>query len=252
MRFVRVSVGQVIAVAAWIALLPSSVAGQASLPRTADGKPDLQGIWQAVNAAAWDLRDHVGRLGVPAGQSVIQGDGIPYQSWAQEKQRENFSNRATADPEAKCYLPGVPRATYLGLPFQIAQTPKYISILYEYGHAYRIIHMNGTKHPDASIDFWMGDSRGRWDGDTLVVDVTNFNGETWLDRAGNLHSNALHVVERYTLITPDHIDYEATLEDPKVFTRPWTITMPLYRRKERNVQILEYECPAYLADEGGR
>lgn len=242
--------GQALAMAVCVALLTRVASAQSGLPRTPDGKPDLQGIWQAVNTAAWDLRDHGARLGAPAGQGVIDGGEIPYQPWALEKQRENFANRAKADPEAKCYQPGVPRATYMGLPFQIAQTPKFISILYEYVHTYRIVHMGG-KRPD-EYQVWMGDSRGRWEGDTLVVDVANMTGQTWLDRAGNFHSDALHVVERYTLITPDHIDYEATLEDSKVFTRPWKIRMPLYRRKERNAQLLEYECYAYLGEEGGR
>lgn len=252
MKGARIVLAAVACLAVVTLLSPGIALGQTSWtpPRTRDGKADLQGIWQAVNAAAWNLEEHAGSLGVPAGRTVVDGGEIPYQPWARERQRENFANRTNADPEASCFLPGVPRATYLGLPFQIFQTPQFVSILYEYGHAYRVIHMDGSQHPEG-IDFWMGDSRGHWDGDTLVVDVANFNGQTWLDRAGNFHSEALRVVERYTPIGPDHIQYEATLTDPKVYTRPWKMSMVLYRRKDPNVQILEYECPAYLEDARG-
>jgi hypothetical protein len=160
---------------------------------------------------------------------------------AAARQRDNYANRGTLDPEARCSLPGVPRATYLGFPFQIVQTPTQTSILYEYAHTLRNIFMN-SQHPKGPIEWWMGDSRGRWDGDTLVVDVVHFNDQTWFDRAGNHHSEQLHVVERYTLVSANHINYEATIEDPKVFTQPWTMRMPLYRRLDANMQILEYEC----------
>jgi len=230
----------------------SAAAGQsaAPIPRAADGKPDLSGLWQVMNTAAWDLQDHPARLGVPAGQGVVEGNEIPYQPWALEKKQDNFANRATADPESRCYLPGVPRATYLGLPFQILQGPGGLVIAYEYAHAVRRIYMD-SPHPRGPIEWWMGDSRGRWEGDALVVDVVHFTDRTWLDRAGNFHSELLHVIERYTPIGPDHIQYEATIEDPKVFTRPWTISMPLYRRKEPRVQLLEYECYSYAYDEQG-
>ena len=142
---------------------------------------------------------------MPAGQGVVEGNEIPYQPWALAKKQENFENRATADPETKCYLPGVPRITYMPYPFQIFQTPDYIAILYEYVHAARHIYMDGSPHPEGPIDWWMGDSRGRWEGDTLVVDVVHFNDQTWFDRAGNFHSEALHVVERYTPTGPDHM-----------------------------------------------
>ena len=218
--------------------------------QTADGKPDFSGIWQALNTAAWDLQDHSAQLDFPAGQSVVEGNEIPYQAWALAKKRENFANRKTADQsEANCYLPGVPRATYMPFPFEITQTPKLIAIAYEFAHALRAIPMDGSPHPDGLPDTWMGDSRGRWEGNTLVVDVANFNDQTWFDRAGNFHSDALHVVERYMLAGPDHILYEASIEDPKVFTRPWKISMPLYRRIEKNVKLLEYECVYYLQEE---
>ena len=220
-------------------------AGQApatAIPRTADGKPDFSGIWQTMNSAAWNVEDHSASPGVPAGQGVVQGGAIPYSPAALAKRNDNFKNRATADPETKCYLLGVPRITYAGFPFQIIQQPAQLTVLYEWAHATRVIYTNGTPHPPGHIDWWMGDSRGRWDGDTLVVDVVHFGGETWLDRAGNYHSDALHVVERYTPLDADHINYEATLEDPKVFARPWAMSMILYRHRERNVQLLDYEC----------
>ena len=223
-----------------LALAPGPAAGQ-TLPRTADGKPDLSGIWQALNAAAWNILPHPAEAGVPAGLGVVDGDTIPYTPAAAARQRENYANRVTLDPETKCWLPGVPRATYMGFPFQVVQTPNQTSILYEYAHTVRNIFMN-SQHPKGPIEWWMGDSRGRWEGDTLVVDVVHFNDQTWFDRAGNHHSNQLHVIERYTLMSANHINYEVTVEDPNVFTRPWTMRMPLYRRLDMNMQILDYEC----------
>ena len=184
------------ATVAILALAPAPAAGQ-TLPRTADGKPDLSGIWQAVNSAAWNILPHPADPDVPAGLGVVEGNEIPYTPSAAAKQRDNYANRATLDPETKCWLPGVPRATYMGFPFQIVQTPNQVSILYEYAHATRHIFMN-SPHPKGPIEWWMGDSRGTWQGDTLVVDVVHFNDQTWFDRAGNHHSEMLHVVERYT------------------------------------------------------
>ena len=221
----------------------------AALAGAAQNKPDFSGIWQAVNTAAWDLQDHTGALGLPPGQGVVEGSDIPYQPAAAAKKQQNFANRRTADPtEANCFLPGVPRATYMPYPFEIVQTPKLIAITYEFAHALRTIPMDGSAHSDLT-DTWMGDSRGRWEGNTLVVDVTNFNDQTWFDGAGNFHSDALHVVERYTLTDHDHIQYEATIQDPKVFTRPWKISMPLYRVLDKNAKLLEYECVYYLQEE---
>jgi hypothetical protein len=223
-------------------------------PRTADGTPDLQGIWQVRNtSAAFDLQDHSGALGIPAGRSVIVDplDGkIPYKPEALAKRQENFKNRDTADTLNKCYMPGVPRITYLDFPFQIFQTPKYTLIAYEYIHIYRTIFTNGSPHIDG-LDFWLGDPRGHWDGDTLVVDVTDFNDQSWFDASGDYHSDKLHVVERYTRTGPDTLRYEATIEDPEVFTRAWKISLPLYRHTEPNFRILEYECQAY-ADEAAK
>ena len=221
-----------------------AASGAYTPPRTSDGQPDLQGIWQVVNAAAWDIQDHHAQLDVPAGRGVVEGNDIPYQPWALAKKQENLRNRATADPETQCYLPGVPRITYMPYPFQIVQTADKVTILYEYIHTTRHIYVNGTQHPRGPIEWWMGDSRGRWEGNTLVVDTVHFTDQTWFDRAGNFHSEALHVIERYAPITPYHINYEVTIEDPKVFTRPWKMSMPLYRRMERNAEMLEYECYA--------
>jgi hypothetical protein len=216
-----------------------------TLPRTPDGKPDLSGIWQVMNTAAWDIQDHTAQKGMPAGVGVVVGNEIPYKPEALAKKRENSANRATADPESKCYLPGVPRIMYMPYPFQIFQKPDQITVLFEYVHATRAIYTNGTQHPPGHIDWWMGDSRGRWEGDTLVVDVVHFNDQTWFDRAGNFHSEQLHLVERFTPLDRDHITYEVTVEDPKVFTAPWRMSMILYRHREPSAQILEYECFAF-------
>ena len=216
-------------------------------PRTADGTPDLQGIWQVKNtSAAFDLQTHAASKGVPAGKSVIidPADGkIPYKPDALAKRQANFKDRETADTLNKCFMPGVPRITYLNYPFQIFQTPKYTLIAYQYIHIYRTIYTNNTPHIDG-LDFWLGDSRGHWEGDTLVVDITDFNDQTWFDAAGDYHSGKLHVVERYTRTGADSMTYEATIEDPDVFTRPWKISAPLYRHTEPNFRLLEYECQA--------
>jgi hypothetical protein len=235
-------------IAAWLFLSVAPAAAQ--IPRTADGKPDLSGIWQAVGTAHWDLEDHapqapaiyqMGAVGaVPGGRGVVQGGAIPYQPWAAEKKQMNFANRLAEDPEIKCYMPGVPRATYLPFPFQIVQTQRDIFIAYEFANADRKINLGEpTEFPYGT---WMGWSNGRWDGDTLVVDVTGLNGMSWLDRAGNFTSEEAHVVERYTPIDRDHLRYEVTIEDPTVFTRPWTISMPLYRRIDDNAQLVEFRC----------
>jgi len=232
-----------IVAAALVAIAPLGAAAQ-SLPRVSDGKPDLSGIWQAVNSAAWNILPHSAEPGVPGGLGVVEGNEIPYTPAAAARQRDNYANRATLDPETQCYLPGVPRATYMGLPFQIVHTPAQVTLLYEYDHTVRNVFMN-SPHPRGPIEFWMGDSRGSWDGDTLVVDVVHFNDRTWFDRAGNHHSEALHVIERYTLVARDHINYEATIEDPKVFTRQWKMSMPLYRRLDRDMRLLDYECVSF-------
>jgi hypothetical protein len=244
---------------------PPAYAQNNAIPRTSwDGKPDLNGIWQTLSTANWDLEDHEGGpspvfvTGVWGarlpGLSVVEGGTIPYKPEALAKRDENRRNalpgkpgrHLSADPELNCFLPGVPRATYLPYPFQILQSPGRMWMVYQFSYARREIFMNGTSEPP--IDSWMGWSNARWDGDTLVVDVKGFNGQTWFDRAGNYHTNALHVVERYRMIDRDHIQYEATIEDPNVFTRPWTISLPLYRRIEKNVQLLQFRCQEYVEE----
>ena len=197
-----------------------------------------------MNTASWNIQAHAASPDGPGGPGVVVGNEIPYQPWALAKKKENYEKRATLDPETKCYLPGLPRLMYMPFPFQIVQTPDEVMMLHEYVHTVRYIFMKG-EHPEGPIDWWLGDARGRWEGDTLVVDVVHFNDQTWFDRAGNHHSEALHVIERYTPIDRDHLTYEVTIEDPKVFTRMWKMSMPLYRRIERNMQILEYECAAF-------
>ncbi len=225
-------------------------------PRTADGKPNLNGIWQALNAAGYDIQDHAagpgpvvatGALGAMAGGlGVVEGNEIPYQPWALARRKENFENRLTLDPAVKCYMPGVPRATYMPFPFQIIQTAGHVLIAYEFAGATRTIYMNSKE--EAPIDTWMGWSQGHWDGETLVVDVTSLIDQTWFDMSGNFHSDALHVVERYTPTGPDHLLYEATIEDPKVFTRSWKIRMPLYRRVEEHAQLVEFKCVPFVEE----
>lgn len=235
--------------------------------------PDLNGIWQAMNAANYDVRPHAARPalatvssagreipaapvlalgaigGVPGSSGVVEGGEIPYQPWAAKQQEENFRNSLARDPEVKCYLPGVPRATYMPYPFQIVQTAgSDILIAYEYAAAVRTINMSAPAPADANISSWMGASNGRWEGETLVVEVTGLSDESWFDRSGNFHSEELRVVERYTRTSPDHIQYEATMADPKVFTRPWTIRMPLYRHIEPNAELMEYRCVEFVEE----
>jgi hypothetical protein len=227
-----------------------AAAPEASKP---DSRRDLQGIWEAHSTASAGLEAHSADAGIRAGESVIvdPADGrIPYQPSVAAKRAENFKNRATADPVNKCYLPGVPRITYMPFPLQIFQTPEFVAITYEYLHASRTIHMKNPKHLD-DISFWMGDSRGHWEGDTLVVDVADNEPSTWLDASGDFHSDALHVIERYTRTSPDTLRYEATIEDPKVYTKPWKIGMTLYRHSEKSAQLYEYECHVYKENGAG-
>jgi len=245
--------------AAGLVLAATLAAAQAPAyraPRTADGRPNLNGIWQALNTANWDLQGHAAAKGpvpslgavfvVPPGLGVVEGDEIPYLPTAAARKKENQANWTNLDPEAKCYLPGVPRATYLPYPFQIVQSSQNILISYQFANAVRVVNMGApTKAPG---DSWMGWSNGRWDGETLVVDVTSLDERTWFDRAGNFHSDALHVVERYTPRSADTLTYEATIEDPKVFSRPWKISMPLYRRVERDARLLEFRCVEFAEE----
>jgi hypothetical protein len=243
--------------------------GAPHTPAKIDGKPNFSGIWQAVNEANWDLEAHEARpgaitqpgvypyaytrvaaapvvalgaaAGVPASLGVVQDDGrIPYKPEALVTKKENVEHWIDRDPELKCYLPGTPRAMYLPYPFEITQSTNKLHVAFAFSNTARTIHLDKVEGPPN--DLWMGHSVGRWEGDTLVVDVKEFNDKTWFDRAGNFHSDALHLVERFSLLTPDVIWYEVTIEDPNVFERPWRIAMPLYRRMEPNIQLLEYPC----------
>ena len=215
-------------------------------PRTIYGDPDLEGIWQTMNTAVWNIQDHAAELGIPAGQGVVVGNDIPYRADALAQREENYRDRATADPEASCKMVGVPRTMYMPYPFQIFQTPGQVTILSEYVHSVRKVYIDSA-HPENPVQqLWMGDSRGHWEGETLVIDTNNFTDQTWFDRSGNYHSDALHVVERLTRTSPDHLLYEVTIDDPEVFTEPWEMRMPLYRRVEDDARLLEYECQAYL------
>ncbi len=257
-----------------LSLLAMPVVGQDSdyvAPLAADGHPDLGGIWQTLNEANFDLELHLARpamalregphgpvpaaqvlaLGavgsVPGSRGVVVGGGkIPYTPEALETRNENREYWLERDPEIKCYLPGVPRATYMPHPFQIFQTEQTIFIAYQYAGAVRHIYMEDPG--EAPIDTWMGQSFGHWEGETLVVDVTGLHDESWLDRSGNFHTTQLKVTERYTKVGPDHIQYEATLDDPGVFTEPWSISMTLYRRMEPDVQLMDFRCVEFVEE----
>ena len=247
----------------------SSQARTANVPRL-NGKPDLSGLWQAVNTANFDIQAHsakaalamrpgpivpvpakevlaLGAVGsVPSGAGVVEGDELPYKPEALKKKLENQENWLTRDPEIKCYLPGVPRATYLPFPFQITQSSAAVFMAYEYAGAVRHIYLKDPGPPP--IDSWMGLSHGRWEGDVFVVETSGFNDQSWFDRAGNHHSEQMKVTERYTMTDADHINYEATIEDNKVFSRPWKISMPLYKRVEKNAQLLEFKCVEFVEE----
>ncbi|HUF73868.1 MAG TPA: hypothetical protein VMR74_13320 [Gammaproteobacteria bacterium] len=234
-----------------------TIAPAQEMPERIEGRPNLNGVWQAIGTAHWNIEGHsaealpefwqLGAIGaIPAGQSVVEGGNIPYLPAALAVREENRAGWPGNDPEAKCYQPGIPRAIYLPYPFRIVQGVGDILFAYEFASANRVVHMDEVV--PSPIESYMGWSNGRWEGDTLVIEVTDFNGLTWFDRAGNHHSNALRVIERYTLAGPNHIDYEATIEDPNTFSRPWTVSMPLYRRVENNAQLLEYKCVEFAEE----
>jgi hypothetical protein len=229
--------------------------GAGDIPRLPNGKPNLSGVWQALTTANWNVLTHGASAGppeygallaTPPGYGIVDGDEIPYLPAAAEQQRRNYENRFKDDPELKCFLPGVPRATYMPYPFQIFQSTDTILIAYQYAGGARTINMKAPT--ESAVDGWMGWSNGRWEGDTLVVDVTGFTDQTWFDRAGNHHSNALHVVERYTPAGPNNLMYEATMEDPKTFSRPWKIRMPLYRHVDENARMMEFKCVEFTEE----
>jgi hypothetical protein len=225
-------------------------------PRAADGRPDLSGVWQVLNAAHWNLEPHVSaypvvlelgaQFAVPPGQGVVEGGAIPYLPEALAERDQRFANRLADDPEGKCYMGGVPRSTYMPYPFQIVQNERDVVIVYQFATGFRRIFVDGKD--EAPLDSWMGWSNARWDGDTFVVEVTGLNGQTWLDRAGNYASGNARITERYTPMGANHLRYEATIEDPTVFLRPWTIRMPLYRVVDENFRLLEFKCEPYAEE----
>jgi len=261
---IRLRIGLAVVAAAFASSTLGPLAARAqsagpgySPPRTADGHPDLQGVWRAWNLAKFDLEDHGAKPGVPAGLGFVVDPAdrkIPYQPWALEQRAKNYASTrsddpvANGDPLAKCYMPGIPRYTYLGFPFQILQTRGYVAFSYEWSHHRRIVPIDSTAPVPEDEETWLGVPRGRFEGNALVVVSTHFNNDTWFDMAGNFHSNALRVTERYTPVDADTLQYDVTIEDPKVFTRPWSIRMPIQRQKD--IGILDYECTALLDERG--
>lgn len=243
---------------------------RAAIPRTASGTPDLNGIWQALNTANWDIEAHAARPAlamrpgpvvpvpakevlafgavgaVPSGVGVVDGGEIPYLPEARKKKDENQANWLARDPEIKCYLPGVPRATYMPLPFQVFQSASAFFIAYEYAGAVRNVYLTDPGPPQT--DSWMGQSVGKWDGDTFVIETNGFNDSTWFDRSGNHHSEAMKVTERWTMTDKDHIQYSATIDDPKTFSRPWTMSMPLYRHVNQNARLGQFKCVPFVEE----
>ena len=232
-------------------------AENSSIPRTADGNPDFGGIWQALGSAHYNLELHaadfpllpvLGAVGaIPAGLGVVEGGAIPYTPAARAQQQVNREDWLTLDPVVKCYMPSIPRANYMPFPFQIIQSSEHLVVAYEFASTSRLVYMN---RPDfeAPVFSWMGHSRGHFKGDSLVIDVTDQVPDTWFDHAGNHHTDALRVTERYTHVGPNVLMYEATLEDPNVYTRPWTIRLPLYRRLDTNMQLLEFKCVEFAEE----
>ena len=265
----KVTVGVVVLVLALF--VTTHPAAAQDVPRLSDGRPDMNGIWQVLNEANYDLEPHmarhslqlregpVGRVpsiptlrmgavgAVPGSLGVIVGGGtIPYTLEARALKEENAANWIDRDPEVKCYMPGVPRATYIPMPFQVIQSETDVFIAYQFAGAVRDIYLDNPG--PSQVDSWMGWSVGTWEGDTLVVDVTGIGDGSWLDRAGSHHSYQMHVVERYTMTGPNHIQYEATIEDPEVLTEPFTIAMPLYRRIEENARLMDFRCVEFVEE----
>lgn len=262
---------------AWVVALAALAAGSApafaqggAIPRTPAGHPDMSGLWQAMGNAHWDIEPHTARpalamqpgpvvpvpanevlaLGavgsVPSGYGIVEGGEIPYLPEARTVRDENRAAWLERDPEIRCYLPGVPRATYMPFPFQIFQSDQRIAVAYEYAAAVRDIYLEDPGEPQ--VDSWMGQSYGRWEGDTFVVRVNGFNGEAWLDRAGNFTGYGATVTERYTMVGPDHILYEAEIENPATFSRPWSIRMPLYRNIDPDARLGQFKCVEFVEE----
>jgi hypothetical protein len=246
--------GAVVGIAMTAVLAGPTGAQPAAQPERINGKPNFNGIWQAMNTAYWNLEAHpaealpdfwrLGAIGaIPAGQSVVKEGKIPYKPEALAKREENRAGWPKTDPEAACYLPGIPRANYMPYPFQIVQGDGDILFVYSYASANRTVHMTDIRTLDeVPVDLWMGWSNGKWEGDTLVVETIANDDRTWFDRAGNYHSNQMVVTERFSLLDPNRIQYEATIDDPVVFEGPWTISMILYRHTEPNAELLDFKC----------
>jgi hypothetical protein len=243
-------------VLALLAAAPASAQVLNELPRASNGRPDLSGVWQTINTAHWNLEPHTSaypvllelgaQFAVPPGPGVVVGGEIPYLPEARAERDRRFENRLIDDPEGKCFMGGVPRSTYMPYPFQILQNERDVVIYYQFATAVRRIFVDGKD--EAPLDSWMGWSNGRWDGDTFVVDVSGLNGLTWLDRAGNYASGNARITERYTPLGPNHLQYEATIDDSTVFSRPWTIRMPLYRIVDQDFRVLEFKCEPYAEE----
>jgi hypothetical protein len=244
---------------ALISLIFSTAQAQtdSSRPSSVNGHPNFNGVWQAVNTAYWNLEAHsaealpglwqLGALaGIPAGQSFVVEGKIPYLPEALAKKTENKAGWPAFDPMVSCFMPGIPRATYMPFPFRIVQSETDVYFAYSFATANRIINMEN--HTQAPVDMWMGWSNGSWDGDTLVIEVNSNDDRTWLDRAGNYHSYQMKVTERYSLLSENIIQYEATIEDPLTFSDSWTIRMPLYRMVESNVALLDYNCVEFAEE----
>lgn len=269
-RVVALLSAGVLALGARPAEAQRSGAGRAPLPRTTAGKPDLSGIWQAMTSANYDIEPHMARaalafregpvvpvpakevvaLGavgaVPSGTGIVVGGTIPYKPEALAKRNENRAKWIERDPEIRCYLPGLPRATYMPFPFQVVQSESHVVIAYEYAGAFREIYLKDPGPPQT--DSWMGQSVGHWEGDTFVVKVTGFNDRSWFDRAGNHHTENLVVTERWTMTDADHVRYEATMEDPATFTKPWTVNLILYRHVEPDARIGQFKCVEFVEE----
>jgi hypothetical protein len=251
---VRVAALAVVALVTFTSLSAQSL--QSEYPRMPDGKPNMTGLWQTLGTAHWDIQDHsaseghffeMGAMGaIPAGQGIVVGNDIPYLPEALAQKQDNFENRLENDPVLKCFMPGVPRATYMPFPFQIVQGTDQILIAYEFATANRIVRVDSDSV--SPVDGWMGWSNAVWDGDTLEVDVSGLLGDAWFDHVGNYSTNQLHVVERYTMVSPNHIEYEAMIEDPNVYSEPWTIRLPLYRRIENQAKLLEFKCVEFTEE----
>jgi hypothetical protein len=248
----------------------AAASSAADIPRLRDGRPDLSGVWQALSRANYDVRPHEARAAlmlvdgpdgpvpapevtafgavgsVPGSPGVVSGGEIPYQAWALAQQQENQREWIRRDPEVRCHLPGIPRAHYMPYPFQIVQTARTLYFGYEYAGAARNVHLTDPGPPTGTS--WMGQSVAHWEGDTLVIEVTGFNGRTWLDRAGNFHSDALIVTERFTPTSYHTLEYEVTLEDIKVYTRPWSMRMTLYRRVGDDATLAPFKCQEFVEE----